>query len=165
MTESVFAQHGDRPKPNSETILYYVQKNPGSHLRGISKGLGIPLGTLRYHLTSLEKADKIMSERYGSHRHYFIPGFFKENERNLLKMLNKKTLRVIISYMIRQDSPVTLPDIASYTGISHSSAVWYVKGLANLGMAIESNGGKYKRYQLVKSTEIINLLKIYVSVN
>ena len=165
MTENVFAQSGRKTSHNSDAILYYIQKNPGSHLRGIHKGMEIPLGTLRHHLGTLEKTGKIMSEIYNSQRHYFIPGFFKEHERSLLKMLNKKTLKQIIEFLMSQDNPVMLQDIANYTGMSHSSAMWHVKELVNLGMVIESNNGKYKKYSLVESTDIMALLRIYICEN
>lgn len=165
MTENVFAQSGRKTSHNPDAILYYIQKNPGSHLRGIHKGLEIPLGTLRHHLGTLEKTGKIMSERYNSQRHYFIAGFFKEHERNLLKMLNKKTLKQIIVFLMGQDNPVILQDIASYTGISHASAMWHVKELVNLGMALESNGGKYKKYRLAESKDLMALLRIYIHEN
>ena len=165
MTENIFAQHGRKTNHNSDIILLYIQKNPGSHLRGIHKGLEMPLGTLRYHLGTLEKTGQIISERYNSHRHYFIAGFFKENERSMLKMLNKKNLKQIISFLMGKDNPVTLPDIATHTGMSHASVMWHIKELVNLGMALESNGGKYKKYRLVESQDVIHLLKIYVYEN
>ncbi len=163
MTENLFVNSRKRSN-KSDAILYHIQKNPGIHLRGICKELAIPLGTLRHRLETLEKTGQIISERYGSGRHYFISGFFQEHERPLLNILGKKTPRLIVTYLVRQDNPVSISEIAGHTKISNASTAWNVKELVNLGMVLESNDGRYKKYQL-KSTEITNLLKIYYKEN
>lgn len=158
---SVLLMSRERTKNNSDSVLSYIQENPGSHLRGIERGLSISLGTLRYHLDTLEKTGKIMSERYNLHRYYFLAGSFKEDERNTLKMLNKKTSRRIILFIMERKNP-TLKDIVKNIGISYASVTWHIRRFIDLGIILEFDEGRYRKYHLVtRSQDIANLFKNY----
>lgn len=157
------------PAPNQNTednptkILSYIQKNPGNHLRGIGNRLRMSLGTLRYNLETLEKKGKIVSERYNLHKHYFIAGFFKEDERNVLKMLNNTTSRWILMLILERKNP-TQQYIVQSLQISAPSVKWHITRLVDLGIILEFKEGRYRRYLLaISSVDIANLLKSYYS--
>jgi predicted transcriptional regulator len=146
---------------NSDKILRYIESNPGCHLRQLKKELDLSMGTMQYHLNQLQKTGKIVSERFNLHRYYFIAGLFKENERNILKILNQETSRQILMFILERKSP-TQTDIVNYLKIAAASVNWHVKRLEELGIIIESREGKYRRYQLVvEHRDIINILKNY----
>jgi predicted transcriptional regulator len=73
-----------------DTVLDFVQQNPGSHLRKIKKELNISMGTVQYQLYRLEKKGLITSSNRGFYRHYFhveIKGFDKD----ILEILSHDT--------------------------------------------------------------------------
>lgn len=131
----------------SERILQYIQHNPGSHLRKIKEATDISMGTTQYHLEKLEKMGKVVSTRHGLYKHYFPIGIFKENEKEILKVLGQETAREILMFVIEERSP-TQTDIVNRIGISPASVNWYIKRLIEIKLIVEIRDGKYKRYQL-----------------
>ncbi|MDE1766867.1 MAG: winged helix-turn-helix transcriptional regulator [Thaumarchaeota archaeon] len=146
---------------NTDRILEYIVSNPGCHLRQLKKDLGLSMGTVQYHLNHLEKAGKIISDKFNLHRCYYVSGLFKENERCILRILNQQTARQLLMFIVERKSP-TQTDIVNHLGITAASVNWHVKRLVELGIISESREGKYRRYQLVvEPRHIIVILKNY----
>ncbi len=146
---------------NSGRIFKYIEENPGCHLRQLKRDLGLSMGTVQYHLNHLEKTGRIISERFNLYRCYYASGLFKENERNILKILNQQTAREVLMFILEWKNS-TQTDIANHLGIAPASASWHIKRLIDLGVILESREGKYRRYQpAVDPKEIIKILKTY----
>lgn len=146
---------------NADRIFKYIESNPGCHLRQLKRELGLSMGTVQYHLNHLEKTGRIISERFNLYRCYYAAGLFKENERNILKILNQQTARKILMFVLEWKNS-TQTDIANHLGIAPASASWHIKRLIELGIILESREGKYRRYQpAVEPREIIKILKNY----
>ncbi len=103
-----------------EKISYFVQDNPGCHLRRIKRVLGISMGTVQYQLDKLEKLGRVTSTRRGLYKYYFPAGLFKENEKEILEVLTHETARKILMFIIEQKSP-TQTDIVNTVRISARS--------------------------------------------
>lgn len=151
----------DEQNSNTVKILEYIQKFPGSHLRGIRKELDMAMGTIQYHLNLLEKQGKIISERQNFRKTYFPVGIFAENQRTLLKIIKQDTAREILLFIVEQKNP-TQQDIVNKIQISAASVTWHLDRLKKNNIVNELRDGKYKRYYLkMKPTEIIQLIKNY----
>ena len=131
----------------AEKILQFIQQNPGWHLRKIKVMMHISLGTAQYHLDRLEKMGRITSTRLGLHRHYFPVVIFRENEKEILKVLGQETTREILMLIIERQAP-TQTDIVNSIGISAASVNWHIKYLIKIKLIEEVKEGRFKRYQL-----------------
>jgi hypothetical protein len=67
-----------------EKVLYFIQENPGCHLRKVKRSMSISMGTVQYQLDKLEKLGRITSTRRGLYKYYFPVGLFKENEKEII---------------------------------------------------------------------------------
>lgn len=105
------------------------------------------MGTTQYNLERLEKSGKVVSTRHGLYKYYFPAGIFKENEKEILKILGQETAREILMLIIEEQAP-TQTEIANRIGMSPASVNWYVKRLIEIKLIIEIKNGRYKRYQL-----------------
>ena len=132
---------------NAKRVFLFIRENPGCHLRRIKDELGISMGTLQYHLARLEEARKIVSQRHGLRKHYFLVGAFGQEERALLQVLGNETVREILMFIGEQTSP-TQTDIAQRMSISRPSVSWHMRRLSNLGIIEEVSEGRFKRYKL-----------------
>src|SRR5262245_21164603 len=130
-----------------DKVLYFIQDNPGCHLRRIKRAMNISMGTVQYQLNKLEKMGKITSSRRGLYKHYFAAGLFKENEKDILEVLTHETARKILMFIIEQKSP-TQTDIVNSIKISARSISWHIGRLVALKLIAEVKDGKYKRYQV-----------------
>ncbi len=135
-------------------ILYYLERNPSSHLRKMQADLGLALGTLRYHLHSLEKQGKIASEKSDSFRYFFLVSKYSDLEKNVLKALYHKNTRKILMFIMERKSP-TLKEIVGITEMSYASVRWHIDRLSDLGVVLEFRDGRYKRYNIYANADII----------
>ena len=151
----------DESDDTVDKVLYFIQDNPGCHLRRIKREIGISMGTVQYHLHKLEKMGRVTSTRRGLYKYYFPAGLFRENEKEILEVLTHETARKILMFIIEQKSP-TQTDIVNSVRISARSISWHVGRLIALKMIREIKDGKYKRYQLQDDAkDILTLLRSY----
>jgi predicted transcriptional regulator len=69
----------DEIEGTAEKLLFFIQDNPGCHLRKIKREVGISMGTVQYQLDKLEKIGRVTSTRRGLYKYYFRVGLFKDN--------------------------------------------------------------------------------------
>ena len=151
----------DKSDDTVDKVLFFIQDNPGCHLRRIKREIGISMGTVQYHLHKLEKMGRVTSTRRGLYKYYFPSGLFRENEKEILEVLTHETARKILMFIIEQKSP-TQTDIVNSVRISARSISWHVGRLIALKMIREIKDGKYKRYQLQDAAkDILTLLRSY----
>jgi predicted transcriptional regulator len=151
----------DESDDTVDKVLFFIQDNPGCHLRRIKREIGISMGTVQYHLHKLEKMGRVTSTRRGLYKYYFPSGLFRENEKEILEVLTHETARKILMFIIEQKSP-TQTDIVNSVRISARSISWHVGRLIALKMIREIKEGKYKRYQLQDDAkDILTLLRSY----
>ncbi len=116
--------------------------------------LGLALGTLRYHLQSLEKQGRIASERHESFRYFFLVSKYSEYERNVLKALYHENTRRTLMFIMERKIP-TLKDIVKNIKISYAAARWHLDRLADLEMIFELRDGKFRRYQISANIDVV----------
>ena len=151
----------DESDDTVDKVLFFIQDNPGCHLRRIKREIDISMGTVQYHLHKLEKMGRVTSTRRGLYKYYFPAGLFRENEKEILEVLTHETARKILMFIIEQKSP-TQTDIVNSVRISARSISWHVGRLIALKMIREIKDGKYKRYQLQDDAkDVLTLLRSY----
>ena len=151
----------DKQNDNAQTILQFIQKNPGCHLREIKRVLDMSMGTIQYHLNLLEKEGKIISEKQHLYKNYFSAGMFKQNEKNILNILKIETLRDIIMFIIEKTNP-TQSEIVEKLDLSAASVSWSLSRLIESGMIGERKDGKFKRYHMLEDPKnVVALMKNY----
>jgi predicted transcriptional regulator len=145
-----------------DKVLYFIQDNPGCHLRRIKRAMNISMGTVQYQLDKLEKMGRITSSRRGLYKYYFAAGLFKENEKDILEVLTHETARKILIFIMEQKNP-TQTDIVNSVKISARSISWHVGRLVALKLIAEIKDGKYKRYQIHENDAkyILTFLRSY----
>ena len=113
---------------NQGKILDHIKKNPGHTQSQITYRLDIPQSTVKYHLLTLVKEDKIFSEKL------FKTHYFKNGIGNNLKIKscinNNYNLKIIMEICLQER---TLEEIATKCEISKSMASKRLQVLESLG--------------------------------
>ena len=113
---------------NQEIILKYIQDNPGHTQAQITHRLEIPQSTIKYHLLTLVKENKIFSEKL------FKTHYFKNGINNNLKIesciKNNNNLKVIWQSCKKE---ISLEEIAMSCDISKSMASKRLQVLESFG--------------------------------
>ena len=83
-----------------QNLYKFILKNPGLHLRELSRRLKIPITTLKYHLRFLKKFD-LIEERYtGQCKQIYISGKMSKEDKQLLALFKEKIPCRIFIYLL-----------------------------------------------------------------
>jgi len=80
-------------------IYNFILRNPGLHLRELSRNLKIPIATLNYHLRYLEKQGLIEKKSTGRFSRYYTVNQISKIDKKILGVLRRKLPRDIILYV------------------------------------------------------------------
>ncbi|MDG7001358.1 MAG: winged helix-turn-helix transcriptional regulator [Nitrososphaerota archaeon] len=142
---------GDNQETKSK-IFDYILGNPGTHVRKISRELGIAMGDLQYHLYALEKQGKIQTLRRGLYKFIFATGLFGEQQSVILSLLSQETPRELLLYLIqRPDSSQS--NLAHFTRLSPPTISWHMKRLVELGVVVREQRGKTATYRVIEPVQ------------
>jgi predicted transcriptional regulator len=134
-------------RDNRTQILEYIQKNPGTHLRKVSKALGLATGDTQYHLSILERSGKVKSRRIRLHRHYYSAEILGDKEELLFAFLRQETARDIIVYLMEHPRSTQI-DIAKFKNFTGPTINWHMARLVESGLVLRERDGKNVRYTL-----------------
>ena len=113
---------------NQEKILQFIKENPGLTQAQITHRLEIPQSTVKYHLQTLVKEEKIFAEKLFK-THYFTNGI--DNELKIKSCIeNNYNLKIIFENCRKEKS---LEEIAVSCNISKSMASKRLQILESLG--------------------------------
>jgi predicted transcriptional regulator len=142
-------------------VLEFIKTNPGTHLREIKRRLNIAMGTVQYHIQTLEKEKTIISRRKGPYKRFYPNYIFKEKQQEILDILSQETEREILLYLI-QNPVTTQKAISEYAGISLATTYWHMNRLNDAGFIEIWHKGHFVTYIVTtENTEILRLLKSY----
>ena len=146
--------------PENRTRIYdYIKKNPGAHLRMITRELEVGMGATQHHLDILEKSGKVKSRRINIYRHYYVIEVL-EAEHNILAFLRQETAMDILTYLMEHPKS-TQSDIINFKGFSAPTISWHMTRLEQAGLVSSMKEGRTIRYTIVDMQSIALALKTY----
>ena len=127
----------DRLDKNENRIwaLKFIAENPGSTLREISRGSGINLGTVRYHVFILNMNHRIVSYMADDkHVRYFTnAGSYSKEEQFVISLMRREGVRKILE-LLNEKPGLTNLELSSALGLQESAVSRYMKELAEKGV-------------------------------
>lgn len=141
--------------------MEYVGGHPGAHLREIKRGLNIGMGTIQYHLYTLEREGKIVSRRQGLRKRFYQSLIFGERQQQILDVLSQENERDILLFLVgHQDC--TQKALVDHVGLSPGTVNWHIKRLQAAGLVEARHEGQFVRYTIPGDRgEVLRLLKVY----
>jgi predicted transcriptional regulator len=114
---------------NRNLTMAYIRDHPGSTLYEISRGMGMNLGTIRYHVFILGMNHKITSFNDGKFiRHFPNSNCYTGDEQLIISLLRREPMKVIIR-TVRAWPGLTNSEIARATGQNNSAISKLLKEL------------------------------------
>lgn len=158
-------KEGDKDSDSDirQRIYRYIESNPGTHLRKISRELELAMGNTQYHLEVLERAGRIKTRKAALYRHYYSASITEERHEVILAFLRQETSRDILIHLLELPSGATQTEIIGFTGLSAPTISWHMSRLITSGVVTSSKEGRTVRYALSNSlmNEIATILKTY----
>jgi predicted transcriptional regulator len=140
-------------------IYDYIKKNPGAHLRMITRELQLGMGATQHHLDVLERSGKIKTRRINVYRHYYAVEVL-ETQHHLLAFLRQETARDILIYLLEHPRS-TQNDIVNFKGFSAPTINWHMSRLEQAGLVRSVKEGRSIKYTIVDSQNVAAALKTY----
>lgn len=118
----------ENPKRNE--IYNYIKKNP-SNINEIMRALKIGSNQALWHLSCLEKFEFVRSKKLNNHRVFFK---FDSNPKldKFYHYMNKDIVLKIIEFMLKEDKPLKITEIANGMKKNHTTIKKYITILENL---------------------------------
>jgi predicted transcriptional regulator len=144
--------------PTRNGIYDSIKSNPGQTLTEISQDKNVNRGTLRYHLNTLLKSNKIVLLKKRKLLYVFHKNSHSLDENDVWLYLKNETERKIL-YSIMDKPGITNSEISALLDLHKSSTHRYLKKYAQKGIIDIKDEGRYKRCYL--TSEATDTLKKY----
>jgi len=146
---------------DTRRILFdHISKNPGVHLRKISRNLNMDLNTVRFHITYLEKSGLITSNIDMNRKIFFVANLFNLKDKKISGVLQQKRFRDIIILLLLRPG-ITHATISGKLSIKLSTLSKYLKHLEELKIITSHRDGRKKNYFVREKDNIVKLLITY----
>jgi predicted transcriptional regulator len=141
-------------------IFLLVKKYAGSHIRELERISKIPYSTLKYHLHYLVKHELILEKQSNGKSRYYSKSVGLEDI-SILELMKHKNIRRILFYLTTYEEG-TYSDLESFTNLSSTTLIWYMKRLQNKGIVKKEKRRGMVTFRLYFDKEkIIKVLIIY----
>lgn len=127
-------------------IFKYVLNNPGCTIAEISEQQKINRGSVKYHITKLEFAGKIILTKMGKFLRLFQnSGAFKSKEQVIAAHLKNKTGRLLLSTIL-ENPGITNQELAEKFHLAKSTIHWYTQQFRKDDIILFKQKDKCRRF-------------------
>ena len=128
-------------------IFDFVSSSPGCHLRELQRRLGIPLGTLEYHLKYLVDREYLSIRDEGGYKRYYPVGTMRSVDKNILSLLRQDIpRRLVMHLLLHPDSK--FGDLAERFDVAPSTLSFHVTKLLKAGIVSKTRLGRETTYKV-----------------
>jgi predicted transcriptional regulator len=141
-------------------ILEYIYNTPGIRYKELLRLTRLKNGVLSYHLTILERLNKIRIDRHNKRvTRYYIVNIPKE-ESDIIGCFRNIVTRKIAIFLLRHDL-CTFNEIVYHINKAPSTVSWHLKRLRDAGILSITYGENRQLYRVVDGDIIANILYKY----
>jgi predicted transcriptional regulator len=157
--EEIIARNIDKDDTKRD-ILEHIYKTPGIRYKELLRLTRLKNGVLSYHLTILEKLNKIRIDRQNNRvTRYYIVDITKEDS-DIIGCFRNRVTRKIAIFILQHDSCI-FNEIVDHINKAPSTVSWHLKRLRNAGIISVTSGEKHHLYRVVDGEVVGNILYKY----
>ena len=146
---------------NRKRIFSLVESNQGIHLRELQRRLAMPLTTLEYHLSYMEKKKIIYGEKENQFRRYYTKPLDPEDKK-VLNALRQKKMQEIV-FIVLSNENVKYQYISDNLKLPYSTLSLYLKCLVDRGIIERQKIGYETVYRISDEERVAKVLVAYRS--
>jgi len=138
-------------------IYDFVRDHPGTYLRKLARDLGMPLGTLEYHVHHLESSGLLSTRAAGRFKAFFVNDGMDRRDKDVLAWLRQRVPRGIVTALMLEPN-LTHAELAQRLRIGASTLTFHAQRLVQAGIVQEARRGRSKEYSVVDRDRVADLL-------
>jgi len=137
---------------NRNVVLKFIADNPGSGLYDISKGLGMNVGTARYHLLILSVNRRVASFRPdGKHIRYFTnSGSCRPDERSIISLMRRDAMKRALGVLLKNPG-LSNRELSRELNMLDSATARYMKELVERGIVENDPSSQSRTSYMIRS--------------
>lgn len=149
-------------------LYEFVRRNPGYHLREVSRSLNLSITLADYHLRFLEKHELITSSMDGEYKRFYprsTPGqadarpALTEFERQTLAFLRQPVPLRVINFLMEREA-ATHKEILEHVPVSPSTLSHHLKKMQASGIVDRVEAGE-RGYRVLQPKSVARLMTTY----
>ncbi len=126
-------------------VYRYVEENPGMHLRGIQRGLDMPLGTVEYHLHQMEKNGLLVVRDDGRFKAFFAKEGVDRRDKDILYYVRQENPRRIMIHLL-ENPGASHSAIVAALPVGPSTVSFHLNKLVKAGRVTQQRQGRSKLF-------------------
>lgn len=130
------------PSPVRDSVLAAIRDAPGCSSADLREKTGLHHATLRYHLTVLEKEERIISRKAGHMYYYFQNGSSLSRTDTIRMTLCKNPTTEKVLGLIEKEPGISGTVLAARAGITPGTLTWHLGRLKKNGLITVSRAGR-----------------------
>jgi len=138
-------------------VFEIISAAPGLHLREVQKRLGIPLGTVEYHLKYFEDKDIVIVREEGGYKRYYPKKAMGSEDRKFLSLLRQQVPRRVVLFLMRSPKS-SFGDIAKALNLPPSSLSFHVKKLVKAEVIERTKKGRVSLFHIEDPERVAKVL-------
>lgn len=145
---------------NRRRVYEYIRTRPGLHLRRLQRDLGMALGTLEYHLWTMEKQGYVCSRRLGRVKAYYCTAAHDRRDKDYLYFLRQPMPGLILGLLSRRRG-VSFQSLARRVPVSPSTLSFHLRKLTERGLLWRVRVGRSTVFGLEDPDRVLRLVEEY----
>jgi predicted transcriptional regulator len=144
----------------SQVLLRNINLTPGIRYRELSRITGLNNGVLTYHLSILEKLDRIKVDRQRNRMTRYYTVNIPLEESYIIGQFRNSVARQLIIFVADHDL-CTFNEIVEYIKKAASTVSWHLKRLKDAGLITTIYGERFQLYKVTNREGVMKILGKY----
>ncbi len=138
-------------------LFDFILSSPGCHMREIQRRLGIPLGTLEYHLKYLVEREYLSVREEGGYKRYYPVGTMRGVDKGILSLLRQDIPRRIVMHLLLHPGS-KFGELAAKFDVAPSTLSFHLAKLLRAGLVSRTRFGRESTYRVENEHEVARVL-------
>jgi predicted transcriptional regulator len=143
-----------------QALLRNINLTPGIRYRELSRITGLNNGVLTYHLSILEKLDRIKVDRQRNRMTRYYTVNIPLEESYIIGQFRSTVARQLIIFIVEHDL-CTFNEVVEYIKKAPSTVSWHLKRLKDAGLITTIPGEGFQLYKVTNRDGVMNILSKY----
>ena len=144
----------------SQVLLRNINLTPGIRYRELSRITGLNNGVLTYHLSILEKLDRIKVDRQRNRMTRYYTVNIPLEESYIIGQFRNSVARQLIIFVADHDL-CTFNEIVEYIKKAPSTVSWHLKRLKDAGLITTIYGERFQLYEVTNRESVMKIFSKY----
>jgi predicted transcriptional regulator len=141
-------------------IYEYIVNNPGVHFRELQRSLGMPVGSLEYHLRYMEKRELVSARNDAGYSRFYSKNKFNPEVKSIIAFMRQPIPRGILLFLLRERKSSHGGILVNFR-ISAATLSYHLKRMCNTGVLRVEKAGRESFFEICQPDKVEEIVIVY----